>query len=147
MRSILLSATAALVVLAGAAHAQTTVVTTEKPLTEGEKAAGTLAGTGTGAVAGALVGGPVGAVVGGVAGTVIAGTAANAPQEVRTYVVANPTSPVVVQGDIVDGYVVPEAVTLAPVPSNPDYAYFYTNDNRPVIVHSGDRRVVTVVRD
>lgn len=146
MRKMLLSA-AAFALIAGAAQAQTTVITTQQKPSEGEQAAGTLAGTGTGAVAGALVGGPVGAVVGGVAGTVIGGAAANAPEDVRTYVVANPTSPVVVEGELVDGTTIPEAVTLVPVPSNPDYAYFYTSDNQPVIVNTGDRRVVYVVRD
>ncbi len=144
MRKILLSA-AALALLGTAAQAQTTIVTTQEP-TQEKQAAGTLAGTGTGAVAGALVGGPVGAVVGGVAGTVI-GATASAPDEVRSYVVANPTSPVIVEGDIVDGYAVPETVTLAPVPSNPEYGYFYANDNRPVIVNNSDRRVVYVLRD
>lgn len=142
MRKIIL-ASAALALLAGPALAQTTVITTTEPASDGERAAGTLAGTGTGAVAGALVGGPVGAVVGGVAGTVI-GSAASAPDDVRQYVVANPVDPVVVEGSVTEGYVVPETVTLTPVPSNPDYVYFYNND-RPVIVSKADRRVVTYV--
>lgn len=144
MRQILISA-AAFALLAGAAQAQTTIVTTQEP-TQEKQAAGTLAGAGTGAVAGALVGGPIGAAVGGVAGTVI-GAGASAPDEVRSYVVANPVDPVIVQGDIVDGYAVPETVTLAPVPDNDEYGYFYANDNRPVIVNRADRRVVYIVRD
>jgi len=140
MRKLLL-VSAATAMLAGPAFAQTTVVTTTEPASNGERAAGTLAGTGTGAVAGALVGGPIGAVVGGVAGTIIGG-AASAPDEVRQYVVANPTTPVTVEGKIVDGYSVPQTVVLAPVPSNPDYEYFYADGNRPVIVSKADRRVV-----
>ena len=136
---LLLSAVSAL--LAGPALAQTTVITTTEPSSNAERATGTLAGTGTGAVAGALVGGPVGAVVGGVAGAVIGG-AASAPDDVRQYVVANPTSPVIVEGRIVNGYEVPNTVTLAPVPSNPEYEYFYADGNRPVIVSKADRRVV-----
>lgn len=142
MRKILL-ASAALAILAGPALAQTTVVTTTEPKSDGERAAGTLAGTGAGAVAGALVGGPIGAVVGGVAGTVIGG-AASAPDDVQQYVLANPVDPVVVEGDVKSGYVVPDTVVLTPVPSNPDYVYFY-NNNRPVIVSKADRRVVTYV--
>lgn len=146
MRKMLLSA-AAFALIAGAAQAQTTVITTQQKPSEGEQAAGTLAGTGTGAVAGALVGGPVGAVVGGVAGTVIGGAAASAPEEVRTYVTQNPTAPVVVQGDIADGYTIPETVTLTPVPSDPEYAYFYAGDNRPVIVNKANRKVVYIVKE
>lgn len=140
MRKLLLVSAAA-AMLAGPAFAQTTVVTTTEPASNTERAAGTLAGTGTGAVAGALVGGPVGAVVGGVAGTIIGG-AASAPDDVRQYVVANPTTPVTIEGEIVDGYSVPQTVVLAPVPSNPDYEYFYADGNRPVIVSKADRRVV-----
>ena len=135
---------AAMIAIAGPAFAQTTVITTTEQPSDTTRAAGTLAGTGTGAVAGALVGGPVGAVVGGVAGTVIGGAASSAPDEVRQYVIANPVDPVVVEGEINDSYIVPETVTLTPVPSNPDYVYFYNND-RPVIVSKADRRVVTYV--
>ncbi|WP_294643128.1 DUF1236 domain-containing protein [uncultured Aureimonas sp.] len=140
MRRFIL-ATAALGLLAGPVLAQTTVVTTTEPKSEGEQAAGTLAGAGTGAVAGALVGGPVGAAIGGVAGMAIGG-AASAPDEVRQYVVANPTQPVVVEGKITQGSVIPGTVTLVPVPSNPEYEYFYTSDNQPVIVSKADRKVI-----
>ncbi|WP_279482817.1 DUF1236 domain-containing protein [Aureimonas sp. SK2] len=144
MRRFIL-ASAAFALMAGPVLAQTTVVTTTEPTSQGEQAAGTLAGAGTGAVAGALVGGPVGAVVGGVAGMAVGGIA-SAPDDVRQYVVANPTAPVVVEGEITQGSVIPGTVTLVPVPSNPDYEYFYTSNNQPVIVSKADRKVVYYVQ-
>jgi uncharacterized protein YraI len=60
-------------------------------------AGGAAAGAATGAVAGALIGGPPGAVIGAVAGGAIGGATAaavNPPDQVRTYVTANPVEPV-----------------------------------------------------
>ncbi|BDA82548.1 hypothetical protein Sa4125_00900 [Aureimonas sp. SA4125] len=70
-----------------------------------------------------------------------------APDSVRSYVVANPRPAVRLEGEIVQGYVVPGDVELVPVPDNPDYVYFYAGDNRPVIVRAEDRSVVYVDAD
>lgn len=67
-----------------------------------------------------------------------------APESVREYVLTNPRPPVVLEGEIRQGYVVPADVELIPVPDQPDYVYFYSGDNRPVIVRAQDRSVVYV---
>lgn len=140
MRKLILAG-AALAFASTTAFAQTTVVTTTEPTSEAAQTTGTLAGTGTGAVAGALVGGPVGAIVGGFIGTAV-GAAAAAPEDVRQYVVSNPVEPVVVEGEITDGMVVPQTVQLAEIPGNSEYAYLYADGGRPVIVRASDRSVV-----
>ena len=104
------------------------------------QAAGTAAGGITGAIAGAVVGGPVGAVIGGFAGATL-GSAASVPEPAVGYVVANPVEPVAVETEVTAGTVLPEAVTLHPIPEYPDYAYVYTND-RPVIARADTREVV-----
>jgi uncharacterized protein YraI len=93
----------------------------------------------TGAVTGALVAGPVGAVVGGVAGATLV-----PPQQVQTYVTSNPGDPVYLDGEVVVGAGVPEAVQLRPVP---DYNYRYAYVNRqPVLVDPASRRIVYIYR-
>ncbi len=67
------------------------------------------------------------------------------PGDVVTYVRENPIDPApVLEGRIVDGYVVPPSVTLAPVRGYDGYSYFY-QDGAPIIVDS-NRRVVRIVR-
>ena len=61
-----------------------------------------------------------------------------------TYVETNPVAPVLIDGDIVAGYVVPDTVTLTPVPET-DYAYIYT-DTHPVLVNPTDRTVIRVIQ-
>lgn len=107
---------------------------------------GTVNGAAGGAVTGAIVGGPVGAAVGGVVGA-IAGTAiAPPPREVITYVEQQPvpTTPMVVEQEIVIGKPVPETVVLTTVPQAPTYAYAVVNERR-VIVDPQTRVVVEVV--
>ena len=70
-----------------------------------------------------------------------------APDSVRRYIVDNPRPPVVLEGRISQGSVVPMDVELVPVPENPDYVYFYDGDNRPVVVRAQDRQVVYVDED
>lgn len=82
---------------------------------------------------------------GAVAGSVV--TVVPAPEPVRSYVIANPRPAVQLEGEISQGYVVPDSVELVPVPDNPDYVYFYAGDNRPVIVRAQDRSVVYVDAD
>jgi hypothetical protein len=43
------------------------------------------------------------------------------PQSARDYVIAHPVDPVVIQDDVGEGYVVPEAVVVRPIPDNPDF--------------------------
>jgi hypothetical protein len=101
---------------------------------------GVAVGGTAGAVTGAIVGGPVGAVIGGFAGAML-GTAAAVPQPAVDYVVAHPVEPVVIEGGVSAGMVVPEAVTLTPIPDHPEYAYVYV-DGRPVLVRMESREVV-----
>jgi uncharacterized protein DUF1236 len=63
------------------------------------------------------------------------------PQPAREYVIAHPTDPVIVEGDVAIGTAVPEDVKLVPIPDSPDYGYIYV-DKQPVIVTMKDRKVV-----
>src|SRR6202171_3195134 len=90
-----------------------------------------------GAITGALVAGPGGPARGGVAVAAL-----DPPQQVRTYVPSNPGDPVYLEGEVVVGASVPEAVQLRPVP---DYNYRYVYVNRqPVLVDPTSRRIVYV---
>jgi hypothetical protein len=133
----------AVVLSEGYADVGVPVVTYDGP----DPAGGAAAGAVTGAVAGALIGGPPGAVVGAVAGGAIGGTAAAAidpPDQVRTYITGNPVDPVYLEGEVVVGAGIPEAVQLREIP---DYEYRYVYINRqPVIVDPGSRRIVYVIR-
>lgn len=102
--------------------------------------AGVAVGGTAGAVTGAVVGGPVGAVVGGVAGAII-GSATAVPDPAVDYVVANPTRQVVIEGGVVPGTVVPEAVEVTPIPEYPQFGYFYS-EGRPVVVSLENREMV-----
>jgi hypothetical protein len=82
---------------------------------------------------------------GSVAGSVV--TVVPAPEPVRSYVIANPRPAVQLEGELSQGYIVPDSVELVPVPDNPDYVYFYAGDDRPVIVRAQDRSVVYVDAD
>ena len=135
-RTALIAATAGSALLATAAVAETTVYTqngatvyTEKN-TE-EKADNARAGAVAGATAGAIVGGATG------------GNAATPDREVVTYVQTNPVAPVIIDGQVAAGYVVPETVVLTPVPET-EYAYVYTDSN-PIIVDAQTRQVIEVV--
>jgi outer membrane lipoprotein SlyB len=100
---------------------------------------GGTAGGVSGAVAGGLIFGPIGAIIGGFTGAVIgASVVSEASVE---YARANPTEPVVIEGDIEAGFVVPADIELHVVESDPEYGYFYTND-RVWFVQLSDRTVV-----
>ncbi|MCO5731365.1 DUF1236 domain-containing protein [Rhizobium sp. SSA_523] len=106
----------------------------------------TVNGAAGGAVTGAIVGGPVGAAVGGVVGA-IAGTAIDPPpQQVVTYVreAPMPSTPVVVQEQVVVGKALPSTVVVTPVPENPTYGYAVVNERR-VIVEPSTRQVVQII--
>ena len=55
------------------------------------------------------------------------------PQPAREYVIAHPSDPVVIEGDVAVGTVIPEDVDLVEIPDSPDYAYVYV-DKQPIIV-------------
>jgi hypothetical protein len=113
------------------------------------------AGAATGAVTGAVVGGPVGAVVGGVIGAVVGVAVVPPPQPVVTYVTTQPApEAVTLQGNLVVGATLPEAVVLQPIPPTVYaapagatavvYSYAFVNGHR-VIVDSKTRAVVAIV--
>jgi hypothetical protein len=63
------------------------------------------------------------------------------PQPTQDYVIAHPSDPVVIEGDVALGTVLPEDVEVVPIPDSPDYGYVYI-DKQPVIVTIKDRKVV-----
>lgn len=114
-----------------------------KTVTYDSTEASTAGGLATGVIAGALIAGPAGAVVGGIVG---AGTgAAIAPDDkVITYIQSNPVEQVYLDGEVVVGAGIPEAVILTPVPES-DYSYAYVN-GMPVLVETKKRTVTYIVR-
>ncbi len=118
---------------------QVSTVTFDQKKVDRHAAGGALAGAAVGAVAG----GPVGAVVGAAIGAA-GGAAATAPDKtVTTYVTQNPVPPVALQGRVTVGTVLPDSVTLTPVPDS-QYAYIYLNGH-PVLVDNATRTVVRVL--
>jgi uncharacterized protein YraI len=87
---------------------------------------------------------PVTTTVGIIQGTVDAALAITPPPTVRTYVVDQEVEPVYLEVEPVVGTVLPETVTLNPIPDY-DYRFAYINQQR-VLVEPGTRRVVYVVR-
>lgn len=63
------------------------------------------------------------------------------PQPTRDYVIAHPSDPVVIEGDVAVGTTVPADIQLIPIPDSPDYSYVYV-DKQPVIVTTKDRKIV-----
>ncbi len=55
------------------------------------------------------------------------------PDTVRTYIVEQQTPSVAYQGDLVVGEVLPEIVSITPIPDNAQYGYAVVNDRRVVI--------------
>ena len=101
------------------------------------------AGGATGAIAGAMVAGPIGAVIGAVIGAG-AGGAVDPGPTVTTYVRENPRDVIYVDGEVVVGAGLPEAVILNEIPDS-TYSYAYIN-GVPVIVERKERRIVQIVR-
>jgi hypothetical protein len=107
------------------------------------------AGAGAGAVAGAvaaatLIGGPAALIAGAALGAT-AGDALTPDSPEVTYVVTNPGDPVTLGGEVIVGAGIPEEVELRPIPDSDRYAYVNVN-GQPVIVDSGNRQIVYVVR-
>lgn len=152
----LMTLSVAATLAAGAAFAQTTIVTdpnaavvttpsTTVTTTETDPATtggGAMGGAASGAIAGAVVGGPVGAVVGGMAGAVMGDVSEDVlTPETRTYVMENRTESVMIDGVAV-GAVVPETAPVQVLP-NTQYQYVYVND-RPVLVEPETRKIVYI---
>lgn len=101
---------------------------------------GGTAGGATGAVVGGLIFGPIGAVIGGFAGATIGASAGVEASSVE-YVRLNPTEPVMIEGDIDVGFVVPEEVEIHVIEGDEAHGYFYTTD-RVYFVDLSNRTVV-----
>ncbi|KRA98080.1 hypothetical protein ASD83_13565 [Devosia sp. Root685] len=136
MKKIIFSAIA-VALLGMPAIAQAQIIKSD---TEANAAVGGAAGGVTGAVVGGLIFGPLGAAIGGFTGATI-GAAGGVEASSVDYVRLNPTDPVVIDGDIQVGYVVPEAVELHVIEGDSAHGYFYTND-RAYFVNMTDRTVV-----
>jgi hypothetical protein len=65
------------------------------------------------------------------------------PDDVVSYIETNPTDPVVIDGDVTMGTVIPDDVPLVAVPDQPRYSYVYVQD-RPALIERETRRVVWV---
>jgi uncharacterized protein YraI len=106
-------------------------------------------GAGVGAGAGALIGalvGPVGAAVGAAIGGAV-GAAVTPPDPVIAMLQAQPvpTTPILLDGEVVLGATIPAAVTLTPVPDYPQFAYAYIN-GQWVLADPTSRSIVYIVR-
>jgi hypothetical protein len=135
MKNLLLASVAVISLAAGPAFAQTSNSDTQT-----DAAVGSAAGGATGAVVGGLVFGPIGAVIGGFTGATI-GASAGVEADSVEYVRMNPTEPVVIDGDIDVGYVVPEDVELHVIEGDESHGYFYTED-RVYFVDLSNRTVI-----
>lgn len=101
---------------------------------------GGTAGAATGAIVGGLIFGPLGAAIGGFTGATIGASAGVEASSVE-YVRLNPTEPVVIEGEIDVGFVVPEDIVIHEIEGDDKYGYFYTND-RVYFVDLSNRTVV-----
>lgn len=106
---------------------------------DAEKAAGGVTGSIAGGITGGLIFGPIGAVIGGFTGAVIGSEAVD--DNAVEYVRLHPTEPVVIDGTIDVGYVVPDDIELHVIEGDDAHGYFFTND-RVYFVDLGTRAVV-----
>lgn len=60
-----------------------------------------------------------------------------------TYVERHPVEPVILEGPVEAGVVLPETVQIVEIPESPDYGYVYV-EGRPVVVDRGTREVIWV---
>jgi uncharacterized protein DUF1236 len=136
MKKIIFS-TIAIALLGMPVAAQAQIIKSD---TDANAAVGGAAGGVTGAVVGGLIFGPLGAAIGGFTGATI-GAAGGVEASSVEYVRLHPTDPVVIDGDIQVGYVVPAEVELHVIEGDSTHGYFYTND-RVYFVNLSDRTVV-----
>ena len=72
-----------------------------------------------------------------------ASIAPDIPETTITYVERHPVEPVLLEGPVEAGVVIPQNVQIVEVPENPTYGYIYV-DQRPVLVDRGTREVIWV---
>ena len=65
------------------------------------------------------------------------------PEATITYVERHPLDPVVLEGPVEAGVMVPDTVQIVEVPESPTYGYIYV-DERPVLVDRSTREVIWV---
>lgn len=65
------------------------------------------------------------------------------PTGIVTYIESNPLPPVVYEGEIVEGTVIPDTLPLKVIPDQPSYSYIYINE-RPALVETNTRRILWV---
>lgn len=65
------------------------------------------------------------------------------PANTITYVEANPSASVIIEGPVSAGYEVGSDVELVAIPEDPSYSYIYVND-RPALVDNSSRVIVWV---
>ncbi|NVP54820.1 DUF1236 domain-containing protein [Mycoplana rhizolycopersici] len=65
------------------------------------------------------------------------------PETTITYIERHPVGPVVLEGPVAAGTVVPDDVDIVAVPDSPDYGYIYV-DERPVLIERSSRKVLWV---
>ncbi|WP_188678058.1 DUF1236 domain-containing protein [Neptunicoccus cionae] len=106
---------------------------------------GAAVGATLGALTGVALGGPIGGVIaGGILGGA-AGTAAAEPEEETiTYISSNPVETVYLDGEVVVGAGVPEAVTTYELPQS-EYRYLNVN-NQAVVVDAQTNQIVRIIR-
>lgn len=68
---------------------------------------------------------------------------ADIPEATITYVERNRLEPVMLEGPVEAGALIPETVQIVDVPENPSYGYIYVDD-RPVLVDRNTREVIWV---
>lgn len=107
---------------------------------DGGAAVGGAAGGAAGAGVGFLLGGPIGAVIGGFTGAVI-GAEAGIDAATIEFAATNPVQPVIIEGGVDVGYVLPAEVTIHTVEGDPNFGYIYAN-NRVWIVDNATRELV-----
>lgn len=126
MKNLLLASVAIIALGASPAFAQIIKSDPQAKSDAGAAVGGTSGGV-AGAIAGGLIFGPIGAVIGGFAGATIGATAGVQATSVD-YVRLHPTDPVVVEGNIDAGFVVPNTVVVHAIEGDDKYGYFYTQD-------------------
>lgn len=65
------------------------------------------------------------------------------PETTITYVERHPLEPVILEGPVEAGMVIPQSVEIVEVPESPSYGYIYV-DQRPVLVDRNSREVIWV---
>jgi hypothetical protein len=65
------------------------------------------------------------------------------PERTVTYITENPADPVVIDGGVTTGAILPSDVEIVEVPEDPYYGYVYT-ETGPIVVERGSREVIWV---